>query len=89
MGQMSTMISDMPAKYNDPGNPIVTIEINRILLPNTLMDLGAAINAMTYETMTSLQLPRLKTTPILLEMVDKSIVKPIGSLEDIVVTIAS
>lgn len=54
ISQISTMISDLPAKYNDPGNPIITIEINRVLLPNTLMDLGAAINAMTYETMTLL-----------------------------------
>ena len=51
---MSTMISDLPANYNDPGNPIVTIEINIVLLPNTLVDLGAVINEMTYETMTSL-----------------------------------
>jgi len=28
ISQMSTMISDLPAKYNDPRNPIVTIEIN-------------------------------------------------------------
>jgi len=89
MSHMSTMIYDMPAKYNDHRNPIVTIEINGVLLPNTLVDLGAAINAMTYEMMMSLQLPRLKTTPILLEMADKSIVKPIGSLDDIVITIDS
>jgi len=42
---------------------------------------------MTYETMTSLQLSGLKSTPILLEMADKSVVKPMGTLEDIVVTI--
>lgn len=83
------MISDFPTKYNDPRNPIVTIEINGVLLPSTLMDLGVAINEMTYETMTYLQLPRLKSTPILLEMADKSSVKPMVTLEDIVVTILS
>lgn len=83
------MISDLPTKYNGPGNPIIIIGINGVLLPNTLVDLVAAINAMTYKTVISLQLPRLKTTPILLEMVDKSIFKPIGSLEYIVVTNSS
>lgn len=73
------MIFDFPAKYNDTGNPIVTIEINIVLLPNTLMDLGATINAMTYEKMTSLQLLGLKSTPILLEMAEKSVFKPIGT----------
>jgi len=53
------------------------------------VDLGAEINAMTYETMTSLQILGLKSTSILLEMVEKSVVKPMGTLEDIVVTIAS
>jgi len=47
------------------------------------------LNEMTYETMMLLQLPGLKNTPILLVMADKFVVKPIGSLEKIVVTIAS
>jgi hypothetical protein len=40
VGQLSEFISEMPYKYNDPRNPIVTIEINGISLPNTLIDLG-------------------------------------------------
>ena len=89
MSEMSKTISDFLAKYNDPGNPIVTIEINGVDLPNTLVDLGVTINSMTYETMTSLQLQGIKPTPIILKLADKSIVKPLGTLEYIVVTIAS
>jgi len=44
---------------------------------------------MTLETMTSLQLKGIKPTPIILELEDKSIIKPMGTLENIVVTIAS
>jgi hypothetical protein len=40
VGQLSEFICEMPYKYNDPGNPIVTVEINSISLPNTLIDLG-------------------------------------------------
>jgi hypothetical protein len=56
VGQLSEFISKMPYKYNDPGNPVVTIEINGISLPNTLIDLGAAINVMPFDTMQKLQI---------------------------------
>jgi len=46
MSEMSRMISNLPLKYNDPRNPIVTIEINGDIFPNTLIDLGATINTM-------------------------------------------
>jgi hypothetical protein len=51
VGQLSKFISEIPSKYNDPGNPVVTIEINGISFSNTLIDLGAAINVMTVDTM--------------------------------------
>jgi hypothetical protein len=38
-------------KYVDPGSPIVNVHINNISIPNTLIDLGSAINIMTKETM--------------------------------------
>jgi hypothetical protein len=56
VGQLSKFISKMPYKYNDPGNPVVTVEINGISLPNTLIDLGATINVMTFDTMQNLQI---------------------------------
>jgi hypothetical protein len=56
VGQLSELIYEMPYKYNDPGNPVVTIEINGISLPNTLIDLGAAINVMHFDTMQKLQI---------------------------------
>jgi hypothetical protein len=56
VGQLSEFISEIPYKYNDPGNPVVTIEINGIYLPNTLNDLGATINVMPFDTMQNLQI---------------------------------
>jgi hypothetical protein len=56
VGQLSKFISEMPYKYNDPGNPIVTVEINGISLPNTLIDLGAAINVILFDTMQKIQI---------------------------------
>ena len=44
---------------------------------------------MTITTMEGLQLGNLSPTPISLELADRSKVKPIGVLEDVIVTLAS
>jgi hypothetical protein len=51
VGQLSEFILEIPSKYNDRGNVVVTIEINGITLSNTLIDIGVAINVMTIDTM--------------------------------------
>jgi hypothetical protein len=61
---MSTNITT--EKYVDPGVPIVTILINNISIPNTLIDLGATINVMTMETMQNLNICNLQPTPTIL-----------------------
>jgi len=52
----------MPSKYNDLGNLVVTIEINGVYFPNTLIDLGVGINVMPVDTMKKLQLNHLRPT---------------------------
>jgi hypothetical protein len=89
VGQLSEFISEMPYKYNDPGNPVVTIEINGISLPNTLIDLGAKINVIPFDTMQNLQINQLRPTQTMIELADKSIISPAGSLDDVTVTLAS
>jgi hypothetical protein len=89
IGQLSEFITEIFSKYSDPRNPVVTIEINGVALPNTLIDLGAAINVMSVNTMKTLQLDHLRPTQTLLDLVDKSIITPARSLDDIKVTLAS
>jgi hypothetical protein len=52
VGQLSDYISETPkiVKYANPGNPIVSVTINDVSIGNTLVDLGAAINIMTNNT---------------------------------------
>eukprot|EP00253_Pinus_taeda_P026709 PITA_26709 len=76
-------------KYVDPGSPIVKTTINGIEIPNTLIDLGAAINIMSRQTMEQLKLPNLLFTPTLLQLADRSIIKVDGVLEDISVSLDS
>jgi hypothetical protein len=89
VGKLSEFIIEMPSKYSDLGNPVVTIEIDGVALPNTLIDLGAAINVMLVNTMKTLQLDHLRPTQTLLELADKSVITPAGSLDDIIVTLVS
>jgi hypothetical protein len=89
VGQLSEFISEMPYKYNDPGNLVITIEINGISLPNTLIDLGASINVIPFDTMQKLQINQLRPTQTMIELVDKSVISPVGSLDDITATLAS
>jgi hypothetical protein len=80
VGKLSEFITKIPSKYSDPGNLVVTIEINGVSLPNTLIDLGAAINVMSVNTMKTPQLDHLRPTQTLLELADKFVITPAGSL---------
>lgn len=80
---------DTPIKYDDPGNPVLTVQINQTDLPNTLVDLGVAINVMTTRTISTLGLPNPRPTPTVLELVKRSTVKPLGVLEDIIIVVDS
>jgi len=91
MGKLSDFMigRSMPVKYGDLGNPILTVHINGVEIPNVLVDLGAAINVIITETMHALGLRNLKHTPTMLELENQSIVKPIGKLEDITISVDS
>ena len=76
-------------KYLDPGSPFVKTHINGVEIPNTLIDLGASINIMNKQTMEQMKLPNLLYTPTLLQLADRSVIKPDGVLEYISVFLDS
>lgn len=76
-------------KYVYPGIPIVKTHINGIEIPNTLIDIGATIDIMSRQTMEQLKLPNIIFTLTLLQLADRSIIKPNGVLEDILVSLYS
>ena len=78
------------AKYTNPGAPVVTVIINTTAIENTLIDLGSAINMMTTAVLEVLQLGQfLQPTPSILELADRTTVKPVGVLDGIIVSVAS
>jgi hypothetical protein len=76
-------------KYIDLGNLMVTVHIQGYSFPNTLVDLGATINIMTTETCNILCITSYKPNSNLLELVDRSVVKPEGALQYIEVSVDS
>jgi ribosome biogenesis SPOUT family RNA methylase Rps3 len=67
----------------------LVINTNNTSIPNTLIDLGVAINVMIKEKMEKIQLTGLHPTLIVLQLADRSTVKPEGILEDVMVFVDS
>jgi hypothetical protein len=91
MGDLSAlMLGKAPrVKYGDPIHPTVTVKIGKTVIPQVLVDLGAAINIMTLETSQLLQLKiGIRDTPTILELSDHSTIKP-GVIEDLIISVES
>eukprot|EP00253_Pinus_taeda_P008534 PITA_08534 len=91
VGTLSDLLSgkETPIKYEDPGNPIVTVQIYGQTLTNALVDLGSAINILTTATFQKLGITSAEPTSTLLELADRSVVRPEGILHDVMVSVDS
>jgi len=91
VGTLSDLLSgrEAPVKYEDPGNPIVTVKINGQTFSNALVDLGAIINILTTTPCQKLSITSVQPTSTLLELDDRSVVRPEGTLHDVMVSIDS
>jgi hypothetical protein len=78
-----------PVKYVDPGNPIVIVHIQGCSSPNILVDLGVSINILTMETSNTLGFNSFKPTAIILQLENRSVVRPVGTLHDITIFVNS
>ena len=91
VGTLSDLLSgkETPIKYEDPGNPIVIVQIYGQTLPNALVDLGATINILKTTTCQKLGITSAEPTSTLLELADRSVVRPEGILHNIMVSVDS
>jgi hypothetical protein len=88
IGQLANIMLGRVAfpKYLDPSNHLVNVHINKKLIQNNLIDLGVAINVMIKDTLLIVNLQgSLRQTSNVLQLIDRSIVKPKGMLEDVIV----
>jgi hypothetical protein len=73
-----------------PGTQLYPVTINNVSIGNTLVELGVVINIMTINIVELLQLSQfLRPTPTVLELADRTTIKPAGVLNDILVTLDS
>ncbi|KAL5559930.1 hypothetical protein UlMin_036141 [Ulmus minor] len=86
--QASAVInSKTPPKYIDPGCPTVACQIGNQACGQALLDLGASVNLMPYSVYLQLGLGEIKPTTVVLQLADRSVRKPRGIVEDVLVQI--
>ena len=71
----------------DPGSFTIPCMIEGVEIQKALCDSGASINLMPLSVAKQLSLGELIPTTITLQMADRSMIKPEGVLEDVLVTV--
>ncbi|KAL5550786.1 hypothetical protein UlMin_000962 [Ulmus minor] len=79
--------SKTPPKYKDPGCPTVACQIGNQACGQALLDLGASVNLMPYSVYLQLGLGEIKPTTVVLQLADRSVRKPRGIVENVLVQI--
>ena len=86
--QVSAVIEQrVPPKYKDPGCPTITCQIGTHEFGQALLDLGASVNLMPYSVYLLLGLGEIKPTSIVLQLADRSVRRPRGIVEDVLIQI--
>ena len=78
---------ELPEKMKDPGSFTIPCIIGGVEFEKALCDSGASINLMPLSIAKQLSLGEFIPTTITLQMEDRSMVKPEGVLEDVLVTV--
>jgi hypothetical protein len=74
-----------PPKFKDPGAPTISCIIGQKEIDKALLDLGAGVNLLPYSVYQQLGLGELKPTTVILQLADRSIKKPRGIIEDVII----
>ena len=78
---------NLPEKMKDPGSFTIPCSIEKFEFKKALCDSGASINLMPLSVVQRLRLGELIPTAITLQMVDGSMARPEGVLEDVLVKV--
>ncbi|GKD53097.1 putative reverse transcriptase domain-containing protein [Tanacetum coccineum] len=77
----------LPLKEKDPRSFTLPCNINNICFDKALADLGASVSVMPYSTFTNLGLGKLAPTKLIIELADKTVKRPKGIAENVLVGI--
>jgi hypothetical protein len=86
--QVSSIIQcKLPIKYTDPGCLTIACMIGVSQINRALLDLGASVNLLPYSVYLQLGLGELKPTTVMLQLVDRSMKRPWGIIEDVLIKV--
>jgi uncharacterized coiled-coil protein SlyX len=86
--QVSSLIQhNTPPKLKDPGAPTISCVIGNTQIERALLDLGAGVNLLPFSVYQQLGLGELKPTSTVLQLADRSIKKPRGIVEDVLIKV--
>ena len=77
----------LPARMKDPGSLTIPCSIGKYEYKKALCDSGSSINLMPLSVVHRLSLGELIPTAITLQMADRSMARPEGVLEDVLVKV--
>ena len=75
----------LPEKMKDPGSFTIPYTIGEFEFQKALCDSGASINLMPYSVAKKLSLGEITPTTVTLQMADRTLAKPEGIIEDVLV----
>ncbi|KAG8649366.1 hypothetical protein MANES_08G079611v8 [Manihot esculenta] len=78
---------ELPTKCKDKGMFGISCKIGNVGIKKAMCDLGASINVMPLSIYKSLNACALKDTRVVIQLADRSVVYPIGVLEDVLVQV--
>ena len=81
----SIMMNSLAIKKRDPGAPMITSEIGGMTFTRSLLDTGASINILPKTVFDRHHIGELQPFLIELCLVDGSVRKPHGIVEDVIV----
>ncbi|XP_070055889.1 uncharacterized protein [Nicotiana tomentosiformis] len=85
--QVSAVIHLMAPKLEDPGAFTIPCTIGRAEFAKALCDIGKSINLMPYSVFKTLKIGQPRPTSMRLQMVDRTIKRPLGVIEDVLVLV--
>ena len=77
----------LPEKMKDPGSFTIPCTIGEFEFQKALCDSGACINLMPYSVAKKLSLGEITPTTVTLQMEDRTLAKPEGIIEDVLVKV--
>ena len=87
MPETANAVFGVPQKKKDPGSFIISIGFGENHVAKAMLDNGASIKLMPYAVYEQLILGEIQLTGMIVKMVDRSLRRPLGIVENVLVNV--